>query len=151
MELVLVMGIIGVLMGSTVLLLDPAEKKARARDGTRIGDISTLDRVVNEYLLDNGDYPDLYDVLRDSTTLSGSGISVDNSSAGWIDADLSDYTSHLPVDPINDVTYRYYYYHDSNGYELNAVLETLTDEAQNDGGDDPVRYEMGNNLNLISP
>ncbi len=150
-ELLIAISLIAILATSSVLLLDPGEKRARARDNRRLSDLSTLDRVVNEFLLDFGDYPDLYMILRDSTTLPGGGISVDNSSAGWIDADLSVYTSHLPIDPINDATYMYYYYRETTSYELNAVMETLTDEAANDGGDDPARYEIGNDLTLISP
>lgn len=151
MELIIVITLISILASVSILVLDPAEKRARARDNRRLSDLSTLDRVINEFLLDNGDYPDLSLVLRDSTTLPVGGISVDNASSGWIDVDLSAYTSHLPVDPVNDATYRYYYYHDNTGYELNAVLETLSDEAVNDGGDDADRYEVGNNLTLISP
>jgi len=150
-ELIIVISLIAILATGSVLILKPGEKRAKARDNRRINDLSTLDRAINEFLLDYGDYPDLYLVQRDSTTLPGGGISVDNSSAGWIDADLSAYTSHLPVDPINDATYRYYYYRDMTSYELNAVIEYLTDEAANDGGDDPARYEIGNNLTLLSP
>jgi len=150
-ELLIAITLIAILATSSTLLLDPAEKRARARDNRRLSDISTLDRAVNEYLIDYGDYPDLFMVLRDSTTLPGGGISVDNSSAGWIDADLSSYTSHLPIDPVNDAAYRYYYYREVTSYELNAVMEILTDEAANDGGDDPARYEIGNDLTLISP
>jgi len=150
-ELIIVITLITIITSTSLLLLKPAEKRAKARDNHRLSDLSTLDRVINEYLLDYSDYPDLYDVLRDSTTLPGGGTSVDNAAAGWIDEDLSAYTSHLPVDPINDATYRYYYYHDNTGYELNAVMEFLTEEPANDGGNDPIRYEMGNNLTLISP
>ncbi len=150
-ELIAAFSIIVILVTSSVLILNPGEKRAKARDNRRLTDISTLDRVINEYLLDYGDFPDLFDVLRDSTTLPGGSISVDNSAAGWIDEDLSEYTSHLPIDPVNDATYRYYYYHDDTSYELNATLENLLEYAQEDGGDDPARYEVGNNLTLVSP
>ena len=150
-ELLITITLLTILVTSSVLVLRPEEKKAKARDNRRLNDISTLDRVINEYLLDYSDYPDLFDVLRDSTSLPGTSVSLDNSAAGWIDEDLSEYTSHLPIDPINDTTYRYYYYHGDTGYELNVVLEYLTDEAANDGGDDVNRYEMGNDLTLISP
>ncbi|MFC1756148.1 prepilin-type N-terminal cleavage/methylation domain-containing protein [Patescibacteria group bacterium] len=151
MELLLAITLLTILVTSSIIVLRPEEKKAKTRDSRRLTDIATLDRVINEYLLDYSDYPDLFDVLRDSTSLPGTSVSLDNSSAGWIDEDLSVYTSHLPIDPINDATYRYYYYHDDSGYELNAVFEYLTDEAINDGGDDVDVYEMGNNLTLISP
>jgi hypothetical protein len=125
--------------------------KSRARDDRRLSDINILDQAINEYLLDNGDYPDVVGTLRDSTSLPSGNTSLDNSSDGWIDADLSKYTAKLPVDPLNDATYHYSYYHNITGYELNAVLEYYTEYAQEDGGDDPDIYEMGNNTTLISP
>jgi len=150
-ELILAIALIAVLATVSVLLLDPQEKRAKARDNRRISDLTTLDRSINEYLLDTGNYPDAPLTLRDSTTLPPGGIALDRSADGWIDANLSTYTSHLPLDPINDSTYRYYYYRDTNGYELNAVIEFLTADAANDGGNDPARYEIGNKLDLISP
>ena len=150
-ELIITIALISILASIIMLVLDPVEKKQKARDNKRLSDISLLDRVINEYLLDYGDHPDLFDVLRDSTSLPGTSVSLDNSAAGWIDEDLSEYTSHLPIDPINDATYRYYYYHEDNSYEINAVMEYLTDEATNDGGNDDTRLEMGNDLTLISP
>ena len=80
------------------------------------------------------------------------GTSVDNAANGWITADFSGYTSRLPIDPVNVDPQRYYYIHNGSGYELNAVLEVLEfDLNTSDGGDDDARYELGNNLTLISP
>jgi hypothetical protein len=57
----------------------------------------------------------------------------------------------MPIDPINDPTYYYSYFQNGSGYELNARLEFSPDLMQNDGGNDPDMYEIGNNLLLISP
>jgi prepilin-type N-terminal cleavage/methylation domain-containing protein len=150
-ELVIVIAVIMILVTASVVLIDPVAKKKRARDNKRLSDVSTIDRAINEYLLDKGDYPDQADTLRESTTLPLGSSALVNAVGGWIAADLSKYTSRLPIDPLNDGTYHYSYYHTVSSYELDAPLEYLTEEAQNDGGDDPQVYEMGNDLTLISP
>lgn len=150
-ELLTALAIIMILISASTIIINPEEKKKRARDNKRLTDISTIDRAVNEFLLDNGDYPDAADTLRESTTLPSGSSALDNAAGGWIAADLSDYTSRLPVDPINDASYFYSYYHTASGYELNVILEYLTEVMQEDGGDDPARFEQGNNLTLISP
>ena len=150
-EILVVLAILMILITASTIILNPVEKKARARDNKRFSDINTLDRMINEYLIDNGSYPDLENTLRESDTLPTGNISVDNASDGWIDTDLSEYHSRLPTDPINDAIYKYYYYHNASSYELNAVLEHSLEFAQDDGGDDLDRYEIGNDLTLISP
>ncbi len=150
-ELIVVMAIIAILLTASVVILNPEEKKRRARDNKRFSDLNLLDRTINEYVLDTGFYPDSDDVLRDSTTLPAGNSALDSALGGWIDEDISDYTSRLPLDPINDSTYLYSYYHDESSYELNAVLEYFDEFALDDGGNDPDVYEIGNNLSLISP
>ena len=41
------------------------------------------------------------------------------------------------------------YVHTPNSYELDATLEYYLDKSQNDGGNNPDVYEIGNDLNLI--
>lgn len=151
-ELLLVISFTMVMFAFVLLYVDPIERRRIARDNVRLNDINILDRAITEYALDNGFFPDTDLVLRESTIApSSETISLDNSTKGWIDANLSKYTSRLPVDPINDENYHYSYYHAQTSYELNAVLEHLSVYAEGDGGDDPSVYEMGNNLVLLSP
>lgn len=150
-ELLVAVTIIMILSASIIVYVNPDERRKIARDNKRFADISTLDRAINEYLLDNGSYPDAENVLRRSNVFTGESISLDNSQAGWINADLSKYTSRLPVDPINDDVFNYSYIHNATSYELNAVVEILFEYAQDDGGNDPNSYEIGNDLTLISP
>ncbi|MGE5327833.1 MAG: type II secretion system protein [Thiobacillus sp.] len=82
---------------------------------------------------------------------------------GWVPIDLNGVDnaklSQLPTDPINTATNRLYYYYMTNGtgWEFNSQMEGLaniiggsSDKTSTDGGDDPTRLEVGNNL-AISP
>lgn len=150
LEITIVFAIVSIFLIAGTLSVNPVEKKREARDNKRITDLTTLDRAINEYVLDNGFYPDTINTLRSSNSLAVDDTDISSSSEGWINANLSAYTSRLPLDPINDETYRYYYIHNGSGYELNAVLEILS-EGESDGGNDALRFELGNNLTLISP
>jgi hypothetical protein len=110
-----------------------------------------LDRAITEYKVDEGSYPDTVDTLRTSTVLPAGSTALTNVRTGWIAQNLSAYASRLPIDPINDATYFYSYYHDADTYELNARLEYNFDLMTSDGGNDPNLYEVGNNLGLITP
>ncbi len=150
-EIVLAVAVILIISGAGLLAINPAEKRANARDTVRISDIETIERAVQEYLMDNGSYPDLAGTIRESVTLPTGNTSLDNSASGWIDTDLSKYMSRMPIDPINDATYKYSYYHTTSTYEINAVLEDITNLMLDDGGNDANVYEVGNDLTLISP
>ena len=139
-ELILIMGILVLLISGAVVVVNPSEYLKKSRDNKRLSNLETLDRAINEFLLDNGRYPGTENILFSSTSPSG-----------WIDEDLSQYTSVQPIDPSHDKGYYLMYFHNSNSYEVNAQVEYLFDEAANDGGDDPNMYELGNNLNLITP
>ena len=151
-ELVLVLAVSAILLVSTIVVYNPVEARAKARDNRRINDLFVLERIVTEFHLDTGTYPDVPSALRTSNVApSPSTISLDNPQAGWIDHDLRNYTTVLPLDPLNDVTNHYAYIHDGETYEINVRMERAVSEMANDGGDDENAYEIGTNLNLISP
>ncbi|MFH1899256.1 MAG: hypothetical protein ABIJ82_02180, partial [Patescibacteria group bacterium] len=114
-------------------------------------DISKIDRAISEFMLDKKYYPDTQGVLRLSTALPEGSTSLNKSNKGWIFDNLSSYIPMLPTDPLNDDIYYYSYIRGSSGYELDAKLESMVGEMINDGGNDSLMYEVGNNLNLISP
>ena len=150
-ELVVVLTLLLILIVLITVFVNPVSQMKKSRDEKRLSDMSTLDRAINEFLLDNSRYPDLEDNLRISTTLPPGSSNLNNSNLGWIFDDLSNYVDKQPTDPVNDSDYFYLYIHSSNTYEINTKLEFYVDEMINDGGNDPDLYEIGNNLNLISP
>ncbi|OGC63429.1 hypothetical protein A2264_01735 [candidate division WWE3 bacterium RIFOXYA2_FULL_46_9] len=148
-EVVLSAIIIMIATGVIVLYVNRSELTAKARDNKRLSNLNTIEQAVIEFKIDNGSYPDLPDTLRTSDVSTTAGYAVYKSEFGWIAADLSLCGNTLPVDPINDDTYRYSYQHDTNTYELNAVLEYFTEKSQNDGGNNQTVFETGDNLTLI--
>ncbi len=130
--------------------VDPVSLKKRGRDNKRISDMSVLERIIAEYLLDTGSYPDILDTTRNSSVLpTGNAGPLFSSSDGWIDQNLSVYEVKLPVDPLNDATYNYKYRHTASGFEINTVLEYYTDKSSEDGGNDDSVYEVGNDLTIF--
>jgi hypothetical protein len=113
--------------------------------------MSLLDRIVTEYKVDYGKYPDSADILRTSTTLPAGNTSLTSVQSGWIKQNLASYSSKLPIDPLNSDTYQYKYIQNGTTYEINAKLEYNFDVASSDGGNDATVYELGNNLLLINP
>lgn len=150
-ELIVTSTIALLLLALAVVAYNPVERNKQARDGKRISDISKIDRTISEFMLDKKYYPDTEGVLRLSTALPVGSTSLNKSDKGWIFDNLSFYIPMLPTDPMNDTTYHYSYIRGSDGYELNAKLESMVSEMINDGGNDDLMYEVGNNLNLISP
>lgn len=56
-ELLVVIGVVGVLMGVVVAALNPASFFARGRDGRRLSDLTTIQAALEQYYAENGSYP----------------------------------------------------------------------------------------------
>ena len=150
-EIMLVAVAVSSLIVALLLTVNPSYILAKGRDNRRISDLSMLDRVVSEYVAEKGVCPDAGNVLRESNVLPVGGTDLANAQKGWINQSLLNYTSKLPIDPLNTGIYIYKYICTDDTYELNASLEVLTDYSQQDGGNDESVYEVGNKFTLISP
>ncbi len=149
-ELLVVLVVVLVLIGFIVTYLNPIENAKISRDQIRFSDLQLLDSAISQYASVHNVYPDLVNVTRISTVLPiGSGSDIHLATGGWIAADLSAYLTKLPIDPSNGATYYYSYRHDATSFEINANLEVPSSLSQNDGGNDPDKYELGNNLTLL--
>lgn len=148
-ELIIVLAILLVLLTLISILIDPLSQVKKSRDEKRLADMTTLERAINEFVLNNKRYPDSEDTLRVSTSLPSGSLGLSNANLGWIYDDLSGYLEKQPLDPLNNAEFFYSYMHSSTGYEINVRLEFFTDEMVNDGGDRDDLYEIGNDLNLI--
>lgn len=138
------------LIGAVSLVVSPSEIRQRARDEKRLSDMATLENIINEYKIDNGRYPDDANMLRESTALPSGNIGpLFSVTDGWIDENFSAYVNRLPIDPDNNASYHYYYQHNGYTYELNARLEYYADYAENDGGNNPLLYELGDDLTIL--
>ncbi len=151
-ELIIGIAIITILATFLIMVLKPQILYTETRDKKRISDLSTLERMFVEAKVDTGSYPGTVDTTYYSNTLpSGALGPVSNISQGWLgtNTNLSSYYSKLPIDPINDATYRYMYRHNGTSYELRVQLEADTTHMTSDGGDDTNYYELGNDLTLL--
>jgi prepilin-type N-terminal cleavage/methylation domain-containing protein len=148
-ELLIVIGILAILATTVVLVLNPAQLTAQARDTQRISDLSTVKSAIGIYLstasepaLTAGPYSTA-DTTCGFTTCTVTTSTVVTGS-GWVAVDLTGTSggspiAALPVDPVNSATYQYAYRGDETDktFELNARLESAKYRAlmTTDGGD----------------
>lgn len=169
-ELLIVIAIIAILATAVVLLLNPAQILAQARDSQRISDLDTLRTAISLYLSTvsvatltlNNTHCYLYTFTGAGGLAAGCGgrhaatsnqvktsRAVNDSANAWIPIDLSGIPggsplSVFPVDPRNSTTFFYSYVGNNTSYtfELNANMESSR-YAQT-GGDDAESTDGGN-------
>lgn len=143
-ELLVVIAIIGILAAVVWLTINPVNMVKKSRDAVRKSDLATLMRGLDLYMTDgfgknNFELPGYHGLVidRDSTANEFCGASaVSSTDGGWLvenlsslcdeegEADLSRYLSIIPVDPVNNVNYKYSYdSQDGKKYCLQTVLE----------------------------
>jgi prepilin-type N-terminal cleavage/methylation domain-containing protein len=176
-ELLIVIAILAVLAAAVVIVLNPAELLAQARDSQRITDLKTLKDAIDIFVVDNpsaslGTAERVYISLPD-TSLTCANISLPTLPAGWTyncvtSANLrnTDGTGwvplnlgtifggtpipYLPLDPSNDLaTGRYYTYTMGGSYQLSALMEAEKSFAMKDGGRYVEMFEVGSDLSLL--
>lgn len=176
-ELLIVMGIVGVLASAVVVVLNPVELLRRARDGTRIVDIESTDKTLSIYEVDGksdfGSSSTIYISIPDTSpscaNITLPGLSTGYSYAcvtesnlhnvdgtGWIPVDFTSIStgppiSKLPIDPENSSADGLYYkYIGGINWKLSAVLtaEKSLEIAAGDGGVNPLAYEKGKDLTI---
>lgn len=161
LELLLTVGIVVALSAVVLLIINPIEIIRRGRDTTRIQDMNSLATAINTAIQDSTTASS--GVLCFSTSVPCGANSSDsspdirkNNGLGWVKVDFSSQTTltiaTLPIDPVNNETYRYSYRSDGNSYELDAILESVAQKPkmETDGGDNSSVYETGTSLVLLN-
>jgi prepilin-type N-terminal cleavage/methylation domain-containing protein len=168
LELVIVIGILAILGAVSVLVLNPAQLLAQARDTTRIEDMSVMRNALALYV-STVTSPDMDGGTTSCSTLcyvgtsgvaaacggrhAGKTTTIDTTrevnGGGWIPVDLSGIPGGaplavLPIDPSNTTTNFYSYACDDTAktFELNAKLESTRYSAG--GPDDREGADGGN-------
>lgn len=173
-ELLIVIAIIAILGAALILVLNPVELMAQARDSQRITDTGSVNDSVRLYSMDNSGslgssnvvYISIPDTSSTCANITGlptlpSGWSYHCSapadfrrvdSFGWLPLNLGLVKSGsplaaLPIDPINNVNNFYQYVASNRDYSLKVPLESVRYQpaGSNDGGVS-TQYEKGNNL-----
>lgn len=142
-ELLVVIAIIGIL--ATVSIVNFNSAKMKARDAKRKSDLATIQQALEMYYDDKGNYPKI-----SGWAFSTDDVSATNSGWGQLQNELKDYTSKLPVDPVNKLnspnyspdgpwrekSFVYAYGRDtanfSGKYDLVAKLENPSDQDRTD-------------------
>ena len=163
-ELLIVIAILAVLAAAVVIVLNPGELLAQARDSQRLNDLDTLKNALSVYVaqvtpIDLGACETASGGR--ATFDPGAGLgpfgdgTIDNvlvtnnvTGTGWVDVDLSEVPGgspipFLPIDPTNNATYFYAYAcQDATSsnytFELNGRLESQKHrpKMETDGGSD---------------
>ena len=161
-ELIIVIGILAILATVVVLVLNPAQLLAQARDSQRMSDLSSVKNAIALYLA-TADSPAVGATSKGTVstvcwfgacTTACSGISTSTAvdGTGWVNVKLTDTTggsplSALPLDPSQTATYQYAYIGDATNltFELNANLESTKYSGleATDGGNCSSVYEIG--------
>lgn len=164
-ELLIVIGIVAILATAVVVILNPAQLLAQARDATRISDLNSVKAAIALYLssattptLTAGPFSQFgtgcYS-LGTCTTVTSTAVT----GTGWVGINLGDTSggsplAALPTDPTNDATYHYAYKGDNTNktFELNGALESTKYSGMmlnaKDGGPTDTAYEVGTDPGL---
>jgi len=149
-ELLIVIGILAVLTAAVVVVLNPAQLLAQARDSQRMSDLEAVTSAVTFYLV-TADSPTLNTTTTCMVGTSNSGVSCVTvtslavTGTGWVRVNLASSTggsplATLPTDPVNSTNYYYAYGSDDTNkvFELNTRLESTKyrEQMKNDGGND---------------
>ncbi len=174
LELIIVIGILAILGTVSVLVLNPAQLFAQARDTTRIQDLQTLNSALGLYV-SSVSSPDLDGTTSMCSTLcyvganlglsagcQGAGVTARHGTktatylaartvngTGWVPVAFSDISggaplATLPVDPTNDTTYFYSYVCD-NAAKTYELNGNLESTRYTSGADDREGPDGGNN------
>jgi prepilin-type N-terminal cleavage/methylation domain-containing protein len=151
-ELLIVIGILAILATAAVLVLNPAQLLAQARDSQRISDLGAIKSAIGLYLTTAAN-----PAVGETKNMTVSGATCGLSAActynatttvdgnGWVAVNLTGTTggsplSSLPLDPTQSATYFYAYAGNNTNktFELNARLESekYRGKMTTDGGDD---------------
>lgn len=174
-ELLIVIAILAILATTVVLVLNPAQLLAEARDGQRLNDLGTIRSALTLYLA-SVTSADLDGGTSSCSTLCythASGVAVNCGSrhgtktttidgtrevngSGWLPVDFTGISGGapmalLPIDPTNDATYFYSYACDNTAktFELDANMESSRYSSPSGSGDvESASKDGGNNDNV---
>ena len=117
-EIFIVLAVIGLLMAVSLIIL--SEFQSRARDAQRLSGLKEIQKAVEMYRLDNGEYPG---------GGKWGGLYYEANSPSWISfmSLLSGYLADPISDPLPGSDHQYYFYSNGVDYKIRTVLEKPSD------------------------
>ena len=123
-ELLIVIGLIGILSGLIIAVIDPEKQRARARDGIRQKDLGIISTALEQYYADNNSYPTSTDIAGLGTTLEAGSVYMQSGT--------------FPSDPKSG--YAYCYTGSGQTFTLCAAIEALSDALTEEGACNPIPF-----------
>lgn len=125
----------------------------RARDAVRLADMANLQQAISFSIQDSEDKISFTLCNSNTTPCQGSSFPLSNETqktngAGWLKINFDkDHTANfkrLPIDPVNDLQFRYAYYSDGLLWKITSKLESQKYKKimKEDGGVDDDIYEI---------
>lgn len=96
-ELLVVIAVVGVLAGAVIVMINPAQQLARARDAQRKSDLRQIANALEEYVIVNGSYPSTGGSWY--STCTGWVQKGRTGANGYVPNLAPTYMKNLPVDP----------------------------------------------------
>lgn len=179
-EILIVIFLIGVLSAILFFAFNSLDVIKRARDSKRINDLQALNSAIQILINQNpyvflGEENIIYLSLPDTNSNCSTYLSklpplyspfsyrcVNSNDfrkingQGWLPLNFSNLLlgiSSLPIDPLNNSDYFYAYTKKGNKYKLTARMESENFALMmvNDGGIEPLLYEIGSDLKIPNP
>ena len=175
-ELLIVIGILAVISAVVILVINPLELLARARDSQRISDLANVKKTIARYLTTAvlPTFPAMsqgYAMASSTCGFSSSTTCIVVTStavngSGWVPINITQAAggsgmSSLPRDPVNSVTYQYAFLSNQarQTFKILGRLESgkYKDMMKNDGGiknacttylENQCWYELGTDMSL---
>ena len=135
-ELLAVVAVITVLAGTLMVLINPFGQFQRTRDGQRKSDLAQLQRAMEQYYNDFGEYPPKTNTYNITDR--------NNNDLSW-GKNWNPYLSVIPKDPSSAYKYIYSPASDKQSYRIYAHLEKTTDsQACNQNNQDCANVPAAN-------
>jgi len=109
-ELVIVIGVIGIIATILLLNINPGETQRKARDTQRIKDATTLQFILEQLLNEGATIPSTTNTIGASggawSNTAARTKSCSNSPQNWLGVDVCNFVNNIPVDPLDGRTIR---------------------------------------------
>lgn len=168
-ELLIVIGILGVLLTAVIVNINPLEAQRKARDTVRLKDMAVLESILIQLINDGVTIPtgsgNLGITGGASSTTSGRTTNCTSTAAStnWLGIDVCNYAKTVPIDPRNNQpitaqgnstnpqTAAYNAIVSSGNYEVRTFLESPSNlsKLSSDGGNNDTHFELFSSNSLL--
>ena len=167
-ELLIVIGILGVLLTAVIVNINPLEAQRKARDTVRLKDMVELESILVQLINDGVTIPtgsgNLGDASGASSTTASRTTNCTSTTASpnWLGVNVCNYAKTVPIDPQNGKSITVIGYNtsqtaaynaivSSGNYEVRTLLESPSNLSKltSDGGDDTTHFELFSSNSLL--